>query len=105
MKLMAYVTRQERYTWRFPWYMGYVREVELCTQVAVIPLNLVMALWFCLLDGLRYQWAPTRWRDSRRAIRMAVERGRQAGFNQGQAYWKMKNAQDWLRLLKNEHIK
>ena len=72
-----------------PWWLGVVEHVELSIQLTVIPLNLIIAWWRAAHRGLVYYWTPgyvMRWRENRRAIRQAVERGRRAGFNQGMAH-------------------
>ena len=82
-----YATLREDYIHKIPWWLGIVEPIELSYQLTVIPLNLVIAWARWTHRGLFYYWSPThRWRQNRRAINQAVERGRRAGFNQGMAH-------------------
>ena len=75
---------------RLPCYLGAVEQVELAMQFTVVPFNLVIAWARHIRRGLIYYWLPkSRWEQNRRAIRMATERGRRGGFNQGKAHAQM----------------
>ena len=82
-----YASLDGRMRSEIPWWLGVVEPIELTWQMTVIPFNLVIAWGRLVYRGVLYQWTPhRRWRYNRRAIRMAVERGRRAGFNQGMAH-------------------
>ena len=63
-----------------PW-MGFVRRRELGMEVAPIPLNLLLAWWYWMMDGVRWKFTPKRMRKlHRRALRHAFDRGYDAGW-------------------------
>lgn len=70
-----------------PWWAGAVRRRGLGVDLAPIPLNLFLSWTIALRDAVRWYWtAPgVRFRENRRALRAAGERGRKAGYNQGKA--------------------
>jgi hypothetical protein len=70
-----------------PWWLGFVRYLELRREFAPMPLNFLLAWWHWTIRGIQYRWTPTalRWTSNRAALWRAFERGRRAGKNQGRA--------------------
>ena len=86
MRILRYVAPMEI----VPWYLGFVRHVELGAEVAVIPLNLVLSwgLWLCHMLRYRLAAKDLRWEIKHRAIVRAFERG----YDQGKVAGKIEES-------------